>query len=168
MVSATRKEIIKGFFDKASEEVTGLGSGMNTGFHSAIAFIWCWISFDAFATVKYNEESPRKRVTNFTSSYARDYSQDYDSMPDEFKRNMVGLMQYGIQNMNPSHLIDPPIRIQDSKNLGQVLDVIYRIRNNLFHGGKDMNEEKDMNLVVYASKVLYYILEKFLTKEGLI
>lgn len=168
MVSALREDIIKGFMKKAREEITGLNSGFNQGFQSAVGLAWCWISFEAFACVRYRKDGVWERIKFFCNEYSKEYYKDYLSMPDEFKKNMIGLMSYSVSDMRPSHLTDASIKISDGKDLRQVLKVIYRVRNNLFHGGKDMNEEKDMDRVLYSSKVLYYILEKFLSKEGLI
>ena len=70
--------------------------------------------------------------------------------------------------MRPSHISDLPLDIIDVKDLNEVLNAVYRVRNNLLHGGKDMKETNDMTLVLCASKVLYYILEKFLSKEGIL
>lgn len=168
MVNSTRKEIIQGFMRKAKEEVTGLNAGFEQGFKSAIGLAWCWISFEAFTSAKYNEDFAGERINQFCDDFEGDYLQEFDSMPTEFIKNMIGLKQYNVPDMRPSHLTDPTIRITDEKNLRKVFEVVYRVRNNLFHGGKDMNEEKDMNLVRYSSVVLYYILEKFLGKEGLI
>ena len=70
--------------------------------------------------------------------------------------------------MRPSHLLDAPFQISNIKDLDQVLNAVYRVRNNLLHGGKDMKETNDMTLVLCASKVLYYILEKFLSKDGIL
>jgi hypothetical protein len=168
MVSASRKEIIKGFMEKAKEEVTGLNKGLNQGFQSAIGLAWCWISFEAFTCARYGKDGVWERIDNFCDEYSKEYFQDYPSMPDEFKKYMVGLMRYSVLDMRPLHLDDPPTKIYDGKDLKQVLRIIYKVRNNLFHGGKDMNDEKDMNLVLYSSKVLYHILEKFLSKADLI
>ena len=151
MVSASRKEIIQGFIEKARKEVTGLNSGLNQGFQSAIGLAWCWISFEAFTSAKYNEDSPKERINQFCNDFEDDYLQEFDSMPTEFIRNMIDLKQYNVLDMRPSHLTDPPIKINDEKTLRQVFEIIYRVRNNLFHGGKDMNDTKDMTLVLYTS-----------------
>jgi hypothetical protein len=167
MVSTTRKEIIIGFMEKAKKEVTGLKSGFNQGFKSAMCLAWCWFSFEAFTCVVYKKDRARERIEAFCSNFSDRYFQDYESMPHDFKTNIIGLMGYSVGDMRPTHLNDPAIKITSGRDLNQVLDVIYRARNNLFHGGKDMNEEKDMNLVTYASVALYYILEKFLREESI-
>ena len=154
--------------EKAKKEITGLNKGFGQGFQSAICLAWCWISFEAFTSAKYNKDKPRDRIDLFCDNFEDDYFKDYFGMPNEFKENIIGLMNYSISDMRPSHLNDAPIKIKDGKKLREVFEVVYRVRNNLFHGGKDMNDEKDMNLVLHSSKVLYYILEKFLMKEGLI
>ena len=164
----SREEIIKGFMRIAKEEVTELSSGLNQGYKFAAGLAWCWISFEAFTCARYNEDSPRRRIDQFYNEFGGRYNQYYNSMPNEFKISMVGLIRYEILDMRPSHLTDSTIKIEDARNLKQVLNVIYRVRNNLFHGGKNMNEERDMNLVLYCSKVLYYILEKILREERLI
>lgn len=168
MIPASRELILKGFIEKARKEVTGLSSGMNQGFQSAVGLTWAWISFEAFTCGKYKKDLVKERIIDFCADFAYNYQRDYESMPDEFKRYMVGLKSYSILDMRPQHSTAPPRKINNVRNLKEVLEAIYRVRNNLLHGGKDMQEINDMTLVLCASKVLYYILEKVFQEEGII
>lgn len=152
----------------AKKEVTGINSGFNQGFKSAVGLAWTWISFEAFTCGKYRKDLVRDRISYFVSDFGTDYSLDYNSFPDELKRSLIQLKSYSILDMRPSHLLDAPFQISNIKDLDQVLNAVYRVRNNLLHGGKDMKETNDMTLVLCASKVLYYILEKFLSKDGIL
>ena len=168
MVSLSRQEIVKSFMKKAKKEVTGLSSGFNQGYKSAIGLAWCWISFEAFTSGEYQEDLVRDRINSFCEDFEEKYSQEYETMPNEFKRNIIGLKSYNVEDMRPNHRNDPPLTISDVKNLKEVLKIIYRVRNNLFHGGKNMEESNDINLVLASSKTLYYILEKFLGERNFI
>ena len=71
-----------------------------------------------------------------------------------------------ISDMRPNHQNDPKKQIRDIKNLKNVIEVIYQVRNNLFHGSKDVNEINDRAIVEFSGVVLYHILEKFLIEKG--
>lgn len=47
-------------------------------------------------------------------------------------------------------------------NLFSVFMAIYQVRCNLFHGGKCIRNENDINIVADANKILKLVLEKYL------
>lgn len=57
--------------------------------------------------------------------------------------------------------------IDDIKNFGEVLEVIYQIRCNAFHGKKSPDENRDMLLVSLAYKALIKPYESTLANDGL-
>ena len=49
-----------------------------------------------------------------------------------------------------------------SGNLFSIFMAIYQVRCNLFHGGKCIRNENDINIVADANKILKLVLEKYL------
>lgn len=162
MPNVSRELIIKGFMEKAKKEIVGPRSGFDSGFQSASILINCWIAFEAFTCLRYNIDGVQQRINKFVEEFSEDYKKHFPKSPDELRRAIIGLMNYSVLDMRPSHQQDLPIKIEDGKDLEQVFEVIYRVRCNLFHGGKDMQEVRDIELVHYSGIVLYYVLEKIL------
>ncbi len=47
-----------------------------------------------------------------------------------------------------------PILIQDHCRFDEIIDVVYRIRCNLFHGAKNPDQKRDMMLLKYSTDLL--------------
>ena len=68
--------------------------------------------------------------------------------------DLGGLMQYPrIEDMRPNHRGEYK-DLQDISNFNQVIDFIYQIRCNLFHGQKSPANDKDSTLVECAGRFL--------------
>ena len=55
--------------------------------------------------------------------------------------------------------------IGNIENLGEVLEVIYQIRCNLFHGAKDLEDERDHDLVKLAYDILTELFKKIVEEQ---
>ena len=126
----------------------------------------CWIAYEAYATDKYAKEGVRDRIDSFCKDHQKDYELFIDNPPDDFKINMIQLENCQILDMRPNHEKGNPKEITDSKQLIQVMYVIYQVRNNLFHGGKNDGNNDDRIIINCASIVFYRLLENILIKEG--
>jgi len=69
-----------------------------------------------------------------------------------------------VHDMRPSHTTDCKT-ITDVHNFGEVLDVIYSIRCNLFHGQKSPDEDRDMKLVMFSYRILERMFREILRKQ---
>ena len=58
----------------------------------------------------------------------------------------------------------PPISIKDENDFENIIWAIYRIRCNLFHGGKDANELRDQVLVKLAANILRQWMDRLIAK----
>lgn len=163
MVGVSRERIITFMMGKARKELSGTKSGLNQGYQDTEIFLYTWIAFEAFTCLRYNLGEAGKRKDAFSKEFAQRY--DYATLPDDCKRAIIGLKSYSIIDMTPGNKQRKPAEIKDVKNLQQVIDSIYRVRCNLFHGGKDINEITDIALIWAAGTTLYYLFEKFLMEE---
>lgn len=73
----------------------------------------------------------------------------------EFLQRIKKLAQYTVLDMRPGHQGESK-SISDLNSLDELLDVIYQIRCNLFHGQKSRIDPHDRELVELA----FYILSK--------
>lgn len=149
---------------RARKNYTGTISGLNPGIFWADSLIYIWITFEAFTTSKFNLRSADKRVKKFEEDYkdwfkSKKFSSTFDSSLKE-------LMKYEVKDMRPVNP-DPPITITNIDNFEEIIDVIYRVRCNLFHGGKSSTEQKDIELLQFGFKVIYEILDNILREEGI-
>jgi hypothetical protein len=159
----TREFVIIGFMNEAKAE-SGLKDSSKGGLQATKRLIYCWIAFEAFTCLKYNKDFVSERINDFCNEFQDNY--DYKTMPDDFKKNLIGLMSYSIKDMRPTHLDDNPINIQNSQDLRQILNIIYRVRCNLFHGGKSPEIISDIAPLEYSSVVLFRLMEKILISNG--
>ena len=68
----------------------------------------------------------------------------------------------------PTHRSNPGERIlRDESSLPELLDVIYQVRCNLFHGRKDPAEAGEVELVNRASFILGNLLDKLVVMHDL-
>ena len=94
-------------------------------------------------------------------------------MSGSFKKSLEKLCELcPIEDMRPLNS-EQPNKINDPSDLFEILDVSYRIRSNLDHGSKELEDEtkygnRNRELVKYSLRVTYEILEKVLFTEKII
>ena len=164
MVSISREHIIQCLMEKAKNEISGTKRGLDQGYQDTEIFVYTFIAFEAFTCLRYNLSSPGQRNKAFCNGFKDVYIRDFNTLPDECKDAILELSRHSIPDMSPGGRSRPKT-IHNLRDLTQVIDSIYRVRCNLFHGGKDINEIADIALISAAGKALYYILEKFLIRE---
>ena len=125
-------------------------------------FIYLWIAFDAFAT-NYSEKEWPKQIRK---SIEKDpmLTNCYISLMknNHFSRKIRELQKLcPVYDTRKKFRNDPrhSVTLSDPNNFEELINVIYKIRNNLFHGGKSPDEERDKELVSLA----FNILDKFST-----
>ncbi len=159
-----RHNIIKAWMEKSKKHYE-MRDGLGGEFQFAEILINCWISFEAYTCIKYNLEQVRGRINAFCRDHEIRYTDNFDKLPDDLRENVTRLSKYSIQDMRPNHQSDQPKQIIDVKDLSSVMGVIYQIRNNLFHGGKDVQNINDKNVIEYSAITLYRLLEWVLHSE---
>ena len=58
------------------------------------------------------------------------------------------------------------LSIKDKDDLENLIEFIYIVRNNLFHGEKDPEEFRDFNMVYYAYRLLKPLVEIMISYEA--
>ncbi len=174
MSEAFHRQLVQFFFKRAKAIYCGPKRGLKSGFGSEIdrdsqfveGFVYSFIVFDAFICKNFPSNIVSYRLRKFKDMYRDSYKKFFqdNKWSDSFKQAIEILSQYQVVDMRPDPDSDKKINNVDS--LDEVIDVLYRIRNNLFHGQKSPEEEKDAILLENGFYVLYNILEKILTQEG--
>lgn len=157
-----RDLIVRNFMSRAKKGL-GIVKGLDK-FQYADVLINSWIAFEGFSCEKYQLDGVKERINEFSNDFADDYRTNYDKLPDVLRDNLVELSKKTVADMRPSHLTDKPKKIRDLKELSEVMEVIYQVRNNLFHGGKNPADiPDDHEKIRLSATVFYYILERYLS-----
>lgn len=125
-------------------------------------FVFIWFCFNAWleylASKKANTD--RRMINELKSKSANMDSlvRSYDvahSSDDFFKNSLWHLIhQSNEKPIEDTRGSRPPISIKDENDFENIMEAIYRIRCNLFHGGKDADDTRDQVLVKNAAMVL--------------
>ena len=133
-------------------------------------FIYAWISFEAFAS-NYTEENlisevknslkNDKKINNFFSSLMQDQS---------FSKNVLELEKcYRDWETRKRHSKDLEFnkKIENTHNFVDVLEILYKVRNNLYCVGKRLDLERDRKLSLLSFKILNKLLEKVFSEANI-
>lgn len=115
-------------------------------------FMLCWMIFDAYLTEISQLGNDRDKL-NYFYKHNCDFKSRIQKKWNSLSTYVVKLKKLSpIQDMRPNK--NKTVNLKDENNLKEVFDFVYQIRCNLFHGAKDVKNEKDANLVRYGAKFL--------------
>lgn len=164
------KKIIKDWFEKSQSEDDIFNQ-----------FIALWISFNAFFIAKFKNEFTNSRFPaeyEFLNKVKDDSSLKdlYQSLDKDSNFNdFLDFLENGNDDVGthfPKKVADMRFESNESKakefsnidDFSQFIDVIYKIRCNLFHGNKSDSNPADKFLVEYAYKILEPYLKEVYKK----
>jgi hypothetical protein len=138
-------------------------------------FIFLYISFTAFLTRKHPRMNDRETINNL--KYDEDASSLYmllirynPELQATIQKLVSELRKQPIQNDTRgnyrNYWCGTDGVIQDETDWKNLVEYWYRVRNNLFHGRKAPEFQRDIVLVTYAYQTLAPLMEKFI-KHGL-
>lgn len=119
-------------------------------------FLCLWICFNAWLDYQSKKSRDRDMIDWLVtqSPASSDLIRAYESakQTEPFRRNLEALLK-----MSPIH--DPRERyrsivIQDLDDRKNIINAIYKIRCNLFHGAKEANNTRDEKLIRCTQKIL--------------
>jgi len=125
------------------------------------SFVFIWFCFNAWLVHLSNKQADKEMLNELIRKSRNMVSliKAYDAAhaSDEFfKRSLQDLINKSkeepIKDVRNSN--KPPISIKDENDFTNIVEAIYRIRCNLFHGGKDANDTRDQVLVRDAAMIL--------------
>ena len=127
-----------------------------------IEFFVMYMCLDAWMTAGSLSDSDAKKLKWLKESDnpLREYWKDTPKKTDYLQ----GLMKIGeVEDMRPNHRGEYRL-LSDVDDFDQVIEFIYQIRCNLFHGGKSPVNANDRRLVTLASNFLTNWIEWTLIK----
>jgi len=140
---------------------TWRGKSHNEGDQFA-SFVFIWFCFNAWLEflASHDADNDRKMLEELKSTSANMSSllgayNTAHASDEFFRRSLQGLI-----NKSKEETIKDvrgqrqPISISDENDFANIVEAIYRIRCNLFHGGKDANDTRDQVLVKDAAMIL--------------
>jgi hypothetical protein len=147
--SFTHEELIVDWFKRSQ----GLRARKYTIFDQ---FISLWFAFNSWGTY-LSKKGKDIDMLNWvkTNTKLPQILKELIEKDLEFAMKLQRLSQYEVLDMRPDHQGQSK-SISDIRSVDQVLDVIYQIRCNLFHGQKSMIDPHDKELVELA----FYVLSK--------
>lgn len=121
-------------------------------------FAYLWVSFDAWSKTASRSLSSRgaiefcKTEKGFVAEHKRLLDKDAEFAKSVNRLKEMCPIRKIVRRGN--QLVGQKVRINDIKIFGEVLEAIYTIRNNFFHGDKSPNEKRDLELVELAFQTL--------------
>jgi len=118
-------------------------------------FTSLWISFNAWETYESDKESDRKKIewakmnTDLNSKFSELLSDD-----PTFRQDVTALQEMCPIRRNRPYKNSNEVTIANINNFNEVLEAIYVIRCNFFHGEKSPDDRRDRTLTELAFRIL--------------
>jgi hypothetical protein len=129
-----------------------------------VRFFIYYMCLDAWMTSEsgHDSDEQKKRWLIETDNALK---QHWSDMP-ETEKPLLRLTQIGkVEDMRPRHRGQYKY-LRDANDLKQVVNFIYQVRCNLFHGGKSLVNTHDQELVEFSSVILRHWVERTVTITG--
>jgi len=122
-------------------------------------FIASWVSFSAFISNEFGEDS-RGNVKKWASQSGpqREHKRLMAS-DNAYRKSAKMIEERGVSSPSGTFYSG------DSTSLREVMDAVYTVRNNLFHGGKSPTNYRDQNLVRACFYITQCLVEYELSKN---
>ncbi|MCJ7455751.1 hypothetical protein MUP07_03280 [Candidatus Bathyarchaeota archaeon] len=127
-------------------------------------FVCLWLAFNAWGSYVTGIESNDSDMKNRLKTDPRlvDSFKKHRQDP-EFNKKLLQMKSVKI----PTHRTAPEyVCLNDEESFGEVLEVIYRIRCNLFHGRKDPEEQQERKYVEWAAFVLDHVFNGIMNRSS--
>ena len=163
-----RREIIIAFMSKAKENNNlrdGLGKvpQVSEVVSDSLGLIQCFIAFESFTNGEFGKTTAKDNRIEFCSTYNDEIETAYSSVSGEIDRIYNELQKEPLKDVsgrNPNDLDFP-----DKKNFERLFEVMYRVRSNIIHGGKEMKLPRNVLLINCSFKIFYGIFSYILINK---
>ena len=153
--------------DPIIEELLRVAKGEASMPVSFVQFIALWEAFNGWLRIPPANGIQLKKDWELLKDFQANpvVQQDFQQLAkdsSEYKQALANLKSlcpvYQVQGVGRTE-----VRLDEEANLGQVMEVIYAVRNNLFHGGKSLSDPRDQKLVTAAGNVLLPLFNQLLS-----
>lgn len=129
-------------------------------------FISLWIAFNGWMKGKFGENKTDRTLLNKTKELT-EFGDSFNRLKGVnpcFRRNLGKLAKYSVADMR--NLEDRNLTYNGT--FESLIEVLYRVRCNLFHGRKDIDEnKKDIELVSLSLKILLPLFKTYLSGNSI-
>ena len=135
---------------------------------NADRFMALWVAFNGWLKKKYGESKTDKMLINKAkeNEELKSIFETNKAGNDEYKIYLTRLEQYSVRDMRKPD--DENRNKEYDGSYESLIEVIYQIRCNLFHGRKNVDEdEKDYELIEMAYHLLLPVFKEALRKDNI-
>ena len=169
-----RKQIIKSWMEKAKNRYTSASPDFNPAFFFAENLIYCCIAYEAYAFGKFQKTRMSQNRNDLSNQFQSLFEQLIeDSPPDDLISSLNDIKREinrrPLEDMTPNTSRNP-LDLPDRRNLDRILEIIYRVRSNLLHGGKEVDPINERNMILIRSSfiILFHVMKMIIGEENLI
>jgi len=129
-------------------------------------FISLWIAFNGWMKGKYGENTRECYMIKKVKEL-RDMESVFTDLKEHnscFAKDLNKLEQYTVANMR--HINDESKNKRYDGTFESLIETIYQIRCNLFHGRKDAEDKKDTELARLSYRILIPLFKEYLKTYG--
>ena len=130
-------------------------------------FIALWVAFNGWMKARFGEARPDRGLIDDVKKL-RDIENVFNDLGRNnlhFIENLRQLGEYSVADMR--HIKNASGTVTYDGTFASLIEVVYQIRCNLFHGRKDTKEsEKDFELVCLAYDILLPLFKEYLGRYG--
>jgi hypothetical protein len=154
------KEIMSTWLEQAEVVIRDEAVMRVSNFESAVklcnGMLSCSIAYDAYRTGRWGRGQSNNRA-----KFAETFNSILlsENIPTNLETAIHELhletRERPIKDMSGEYR---PVEIKDEKNLGEILKVIYRVRSNLIHGGKELSSGRSVRLIKSSFIALFWIM----------
>lgn len=125
-------------------------------------FISAWIALNAlYALVSPNESGDRKQLRRFAALEKVRAEHTLALVEEDYRGAVRSLASQGVYNSQNGRTL----AIADERDLSNVLDAVYQVRCNLFHGRKSPRDLRDHRVIEAARIITYRLVDGLLSES---
>lgn len=131
--------------------------------------IMYWIMFDTYlsasAPIEARRESEKRNWFYNNPNELKTILEKLWSLPEYQHLLEILKKESPVYSTNPFN-IGAAKELNDISNTREIIEFVYQIRCNLFHGGKDLLKERDNRLTKVSEQLFDQAFDEFLNKIG--
>lgn len=143
------KNLIKAWINLADKESPHLSTSREDVY---FRFMALWVGLNAFLTREYKHiRGDREKVRAFANESSSALLHREKLSDSIYSKAVEDLKKLGVKDMQNTNRV---YRINSSECFTEVMECVYQVRCNLFHGDKSIDDERDNKLVKAAHTIV--------------
>ncbi|MFQ5532111.1 MAG: hypothetical protein ACE5ES_05855 [Candidatus Nanoarchaeia archaeon] len=162
-----RKDIITAFMMEAKNKIK-IRNGLDQHLFpevvkNSMGLIQTFTAFESFANGKFPVNNATDGIKHFCKEY-EDYMEEiYPSLESFIEKIYNEIQKSSLKNMANQNT--DGLEINGKKNFEEIFNVMYRVRSNIVHGNKAIDNNRNTLLIENSFKLLYTIFEQVLKNK---